>query len=262
MTLLLFTFALLVPSAASSSEPPAAPARPRVVLRTSEGPVVLELFPDLAPNTVARFLARNHAGLQLCQSWVGGWQTFGCEPFDPDGPGRPKAPGKEPPLREEIDAAAMGLAARRADDPEPVHELWQQQILPRYIELKQHGKPIPPGLQRLKDQFARTGPAAEAELEGKSRLWLLEQLGFVFRAGASPLPVVRGAVATATLWPGEADERFLVALAAVPQFDGRATVFGRVVGGWDTLAKIEAIPTDHRRRTAHPVLTLELEVIE
>lgn len=262
MNFLLLAFVLLAPVAASPSEPAAAPARPRVLLRTSEGPVVLELFPDLAPATVARFLARNHAGLQLCQSWAGGWQTFGCAPFDPDGPGRPKAPGKEPPLGEEIDAAAMGLAARPADDLAPVHELWQQQILPRYIELKQHGKPIPPGLQRLADQFARKGPAAEAALEGKSRLWLLEQLGFAFRAGASPLPVERGAVATATLWPGEADERFLVALAAVPEFDGRATVFGRVVGGWDTLAKIEKIPTDHRRRTKRPVLTLGLEVLE
>jgi cyclophilin family peptidyl-prolyl cis-trans isomerase len=256
---LLAPFVALGPVSAAASGPV---DRPRAVLRTSEGPIVLELFADLCPETVARFLARNHAGLQLCQSWAGGWQTFGCVPFDPRGPERPQAPGKEPLLLPEIDARAMGLDARRADDPESAHDLWQQQILPRYVDLKQHGRPIPAGLQRLADLFAAKGPAAEAELDGRSRLWLLEQLGFVFRRGASPLPVTRGAVATPTLWPGEADERFMIALATVPEFDGRATVFGRVVEGWETLAKIERIPTDHRRRTERPVFTLGLEKTE
>jgi len=57
---LLCTLALMLPLAAQVPAPPAAtpapPAKPRVQLLTSYGPIVVELEPDLAPKTVANFL--------------------------------------------------------------------------------------------------------------------------------------------------------------------------------------------------------------
>ncbi|UCF67433.1 MAG: peptidylprolyl isomerase, partial [Acidobacteriota bacterium] len=60
--------------------------------------------------------------------------------------------------------------------------------------------------------------------------------------------------ATASIWPGEADARFLVALEDVPEREGRATVFGRLVEGWPTLAAIARAPVDKSHRPVEPVL--------
>ncbi|HEX5487572.1 MAG TPA: peptidylprolyl isomerase [Rhodanobacteraceae bacterium] len=44
------------PATASSSAAPAAPAHPQVEIKTSMGDIVIELFPDKSPKTVANFL--------------------------------------------------------------------------------------------------------------------------------------------------------------------------------------------------------------
>ncbi len=44
------------PAPATSAAAPAAPAHPQVELKTSQGDIVIELFPDKAPKTVANFL--------------------------------------------------------------------------------------------------------------------------------------------------------------------------------------------------------------
>ncbi|MGH8111740.1 MAG: peptidylprolyl isomerase [Rhodanobacteraceae bacterium] len=50
------------PASASSSAAPAALAHPQVELRTSQGDIVIELFPDKSPKTVANFLAYVKSG--------------------------------------------------------------------------------------------------------------------------------------------------------------------------------------------------------
>jgi cyclophilin family peptidyl-prolyl cis-trans isomerase len=90
-------------------------------------------------------------------------------------------------------------------------------------------------------------------VEGWTRLRYFEAVGFHYASGRSALPVTRGAVATASLWPGEADERFLLALTEIPEREGRATVFGRVVDGWATLEALERAPVDKSHRTLDPV---------
>ncbi|MGH8215128.1 MAG: peptidylprolyl isomerase, partial [Rhodanobacteraceae bacterium] len=44
------------PASAASTAAPEAPAHPQVALKTSMGDIVIELFPDKAPKTVANFL--------------------------------------------------------------------------------------------------------------------------------------------------------------------------------------------------------------
>jgi cyclophilin family peptidyl-prolyl cis-trans isomerase/HEAT repeat protein len=51
-----------VPNPIGAAEVPAPAARPRVRLETERGPVVIELRPDVAPTTVARFLGLVEAG--------------------------------------------------------------------------------------------------------------------------------------------------------------------------------------------------------
>jgi cyclophilin family peptidyl-prolyl cis-trans isomerase len=60
MKVLLMCLALLVPAFAGAADP--ATANPRVVIKTSEGDITLQLFADKAPVTVANFLSYVDSG--------------------------------------------------------------------------------------------------------------------------------------------------------------------------------------------------------
>jgi cyclophilin family peptidyl-prolyl cis-trans isomerase len=246
---------------------------PRVRIRTSVGAVTVELYPREAPRTVARFLARAglgpkpegipevvaYAGLALCESRAFGFFVLGCLPFDASD-GRPaRAPGREPPLGDEIDAVAMGLGDRKIASIPERDWLWQREIFPRSFKLEEAGRPVPAGLSALVQAVEREGTGAMTRLDGMSRQAYLEAVGYRFTRGASRHRVTRGALATANFWPGEADERFLLALADLPDRDGRATVFGRVLEGWDTLDAIARIPVDKGHRPKTPVTITGME---
>jgi cyclophilin family peptidyl-prolyl cis-trans isomerase len=251
--------------------PPAAENPPRVAVHTSEGCFALELYPELAPANVRLFLAA--AGLAdppsggtagewrdsiVCESRAHGFLVFGCVP--PARPaGKPRPVERSAPTPDEIDAAAMGLAADAILDPREVEGLWQREMVPRWRTLEARGEPIPPRLDRLVRDLRRRGMVATGQLAGQSRLWYLETLGYRFRAGASPLRVERGAVATAARWPGEADARFLVALSDIPERSGRATVFGQVVEGWSTLERIAAQPVTKSHVPREPIAIERVE---
>ncbi len=253
----------LVPALAGSRP---APAAPKVVIETDHGAFSVELYPRWAPQAVSRFLARGglgppppgtpeaapYAGSMLCEERAHGFLVFGCLPWSPGDVTPPRAPGREPRQDDEIDGKAMGLAGQRISNPVEEGWLWQREVFPRYLRLHDEGKTIPAGLESLVDAVRRRGIAATSVLDGMSRLAYLEALGYRFERGGSPLRVLKGCLATANFWPGEADERFLLALADLPERDGRATVFGRVVAGWETLDAMEKIPVDksHRPRAS------------
>ncbi len=250
---------------APANEPPAPATRPRVEVRTSVGPFVVELFPELAPRNVELFLERaglrprregvgNLVGSEVCASWPHGYLVFGCLPAEPGRPSRPIPESVRAP--DEIDGVAMGLGEEILDDPARVDLLWQLELWPRVLALEGAGRPLPRGLAHLAEQIRREGPAAARSILGWSRLRLLEAAGWRWTPGGSPLRVRRGVLATANRWPGEADARFLVALADLPERDGRATVWGRVVAGWTTLDAIADIPLDNEHRPRQPVTIL------
>lgn len=230
---------------------------------TTSGPITVELDPDRAPETVARFLGRAAAyeGLVLCESRAHGFLVFGCTAEEPPPGVKPSPPAGEPPLPDEIDAEAMGLAHRKIEGNPERDRLWQQEVFPRASALEEAGRPLPKGLRALVEAVRREGTGAFTRLDGMSRKAYLEALGYEFRSGASPHRVLRGALATASLWPGEADGRFLVALADLPDRDGRATVFGRVVEGWGVLDAIARIPVDKGHRPREPVRLVKVERI-
>lgn len=253
-----------------SAEPPtAAPPEPPedavpVVVETSHGSFVIELYPDLAPRTVSRFLKRTdgadaenalrYAGLRVCESRPHGHLIFGCLPPRDPAVG-PRPPEAEPPIPDEIDAVEMGLDERVLSDPVRIDWLWQQEIYPRYRALRAQNQPVPEGLRGLVSAIEERGPQqAISILSGKTWLWYLRAIGYEFDPDGSPLRFERGAVATASYWPGEADARFLIALTRIPERDGRATVFGRVVSGWETIDRILQIPLDKSNVPRKPVV--------
>ncbi|HHN73930.1 MAG TPA: hypothetical protein ENK10_01750 [Acidobacteria bacterium] len=242
----------------------------RVVLRTSLGEVEIALFADRAPATVERFLARagighaaapvSLAGTVVCQLRAAGWVTFGCRP--PAAPGLPpEISGRAVDQPDEIDARAMGLDRRGLGDAASRGNLWQLEIYPRYRKLIDAGRSVPPGLEALIEGVRRRGMEGVRVLEGRSRMWLLEALGFEYCEGCSPWPVQRGAVATANLWPGEADERFLLAFGDLPARDGRATVFGRVVKGWEVLEAMQQLEVSKSHVPVKPIYLEEIALV-
>ncbi len=63
--------------------------------------------------------------------------------------------------------------------------------------------------------------------------------GYTLRDEIGLLPARRGILAMAASEPDAAGSQFLILLSDQPQLDGKLTVFGEVVGGWEVLDAIE-----------------------
>ncbi|KAF2401082.1 cyclophilin-like protein [Trichodelitschia bisporula] len=58
----------------------------------------------------------------------------------------------------------------------------------------------------------------------------------------------RGVASMANKGPDTNGSQFFITLAPQPQLDGKNTVFGRVIDGWETLEKLEKVPVDGKNR--------------
>lgn len=63
----------------------------------------------------------------------------------------------------------------------------------------------------------------------------------------------RGMVSMANKGPATNGSQFFLTFAAAPHLDGKNTVFGRVLEGWDVMDKMEDIPVDKKSRPQEAV---------
>ena len=61
--------------------------------------------------------------------------------------------------------------------------------------------------------------------------------------------------------PDSGESSFSILLADAPHLDGKYTIFGRLVGGWETLELIESMPRDSRNQPEPRIEILKAEVI-
>lgn len=63
----------------------------------------------------------------------------------------------------------------------------------------------------------------------------------------------RGILSMANKGPSTNGSQFFVTFVAAPHLDGKNTVFGRVLDGWETLDTMEAVEVDRKNRPQQPI---------
>ena len=225
-----------------------------VTVTTADGSFTIELDPKHAPETVAYFLDTLSAyeGSTICRLQNPQYLMLGCSAEDDrQRPPQPIA-ASPPPPPDEIDGVALALNEIVLDDPAVVHTRWQREIYPRSRALKEDAREAPEGLAAWIRDFEENGEAATTSIQGITELEYLKGLGYEYRNGGSAVPFDQRVVTTAGKFPGETDARFMIGLSRQPQYDGRVTVFGHIIKGWDTIERIQRLKLDKTRRPVEP----------
>lgn len=229
-------------------------ANPLVLIQTTRGDIVVELFPAEAPRTVENFLALAEGskpftdpatGAQVQRPFYDGLSFhriiagFMIQGGSPTG-GGDGGPGFT--IADEINAQSLGLDQMPLIDaegyPSPLlgisdQTAFQQTILkPLYESM---------GIRSDADVAQRSGEI-EARLRGMSLKSFYELLGYRYsNSGLSRAPL-RGMLAMAGNGPGTAGSQFFLTLADTPWLTGRHTVFGKLRAGQAVLDSIGRVP--------------------
>ena len=240
----------------------------RVVITTSMGPVVAELFDDEAPVTVANFLGLAQGekaftdpktnmetkrpfydGLIFHRVIKGFMIQGGC----PLGQGT-SGPGYK--FKDEINAKSLGLDREMAMVGEGINPLigYMQRDLMRVV--------IRPRMEAL-------GVTAESSMEQQQKVFdgvlkevralslqdFFEKLGYAYENTLPPShKPLRGVLAMANSGPGTNGSQFFINLGDTPHLAGKHTVFGKVVSGMEVVDAIGNVAVAEGDRPKEPVV--------
>lgn len=241
---------------------------PLVLIQTTRGDLVVELFPAEAPRTVESFLALAEGSKPFLDAATGaqvqrpfydglsfhriaaGFMIQGGSPTGGDDGG----PGFT--LPDEINALSLGLDQMALIDaegyPHPLLGIadqgaFQQSILkPLYEEM---------GIRSEADIAARSSEI-ETRLRGMSLKTFYELLGYRYNENGMSRAPLRGMLAMAGNGPGTAGSQFFITLADAPWLTGRHTVFGKLRAGQAVLDAIGRVPVDSGQHPLEAVTIL------
>ncbi|MAM71137.1 MAG: peptidylprolyl isomerase [Gammaproteobacteria bacterium] len=272
---------LLLASAASYSQTEQDPAslrenpdNPLVEIQTSMGNIILELFPQEAPLTVANFIELAEGekaftdpdtGEMVTRPYFDG-QVFHrvIDNFMIQG-GSPTGLGNGTPgftFEDEINARALGLDRMQAIDeegvPHPFLRIGSQEQFQAAI---------------LSPLLAEMGISSQEELEAslaevEERVLSLsvqdvyENQGYEYTQTVMSRMPVRGVIAMANAGPNTNGSQFFINLVDTEWLAGKHTVFGRVRQGMDVVDAIGATPTDDSDRPLEEVRIIQIREIE
>ena len=102
---------------------------------------------------------------------------------------------------------------------------------------------------RLIPNFMVQGGSPASDPKSKSSTSIFND-GGLFEDEFSPAlrHNVRGIVSMANKGPNMNGSQFFITFAPAPHLDGKNTVFGKVLEGWETLDDIEKMPVDKKSR--------------
>jgi peptidyl-prolyl cis-trans isomerase A (cyclophilin A) len=267
LALVLTVLSFVTASLAEEAAKPAAPTHTRVVITTSMGTVVAELFDDQAPTTVANFIALAEGekpftdpttnmevkrpfydGLVFHRVIKGFMIQGGC----PLGQGN-SGPGYK--FKDEINAKSLGLDKEMAmvgDDLHPQCQYMQRDFMRLVLrpKMEELGITQDSPMEQKEKAFTQVLQVARA----MSLQDFYEKVGYVYDSSLPPSSKpLRGVLAMANSGPGTNGSQFFINLGDTPHLTGKHTVFGKVVAGMEVVDAIGNVATQPGDRPTVPV---------
>ncbi|KAF2861702.1 cyclophilin-like protein [Piedraia hortae CBS 480.64] len=102
--------------------------------------------------------------------------------------------------------------------------------------------------------IVQTGSPASAGIKSSPSIY-----GFPFEdeIRSSLRHNAKGILSMANKGPGTNGSQFFITLAPAPHLDGKNSVFGRVIDGWETLDELEKTEVDAKGRPANQKVTVD-----
>lgn len=266
------------PPAGGSSDVADAPgkeasANPKVLIKTNQGNIELELFQKAAPETVANFIGLAEGtkeftdpktGEKVKRHYYDGLTFHRVIPDFMIQGGCPLGTGSGDPgykFEDEINADALGLSDELAvpnGQPHP-HLLirsqsqFQTQILsPLFQKL---------GIENQEDLNKRIDEVRGA-MEKLTLKEAYEGMGYKFQSGLPSEKPMRGVIAMANSGPNTNGSQFFINVADTPHLTGKHTVFGKVVSGMDVADKISKVKTASGAKPVEPVIIESIRLVK
>ncbi len=250
---------------------------PRIVIKTSMGDITAELWPNVAPNTVASFLGlaegrgtftdrRTKKQVTITKPFYDGLgfhrviKNFMLQGGCPKGTGMGDAGYW---FNDEINAKALGLDKKmvlQGGKPHPWIGVrsqtdWQRNVL--LPVLKSMGiQPTDVATQKARQNEIKT------KLETMSLLDLYVCQGYQYDGTLPSKPPVKGVLAMANSGPNTNGSQFFINLADTPWLTGKHTVFGKVVGGMDIVEKIGEVKVGAGAKPVEPVKIISIRQVK
>jgi cyclophilin family peptidyl-prolyl cis-trans isomerase len=247
---------------------------PLIVISTNRGDMLLELFEDEAPQTVANFLGLANGtkaftdpatGQQVMRPFYDGLifhrviDGFMIQGGSPTGDGE-GTPGYE--FADEINAESLGLDKMMLIDaqgvPNPVlgirsqSDFQQRVLMPLYKKL---------GITSQESLTARV-----AEVDERLRTMTVKEnyelLGYRYITTVMSRAPVRGVIAMANSGPDTNGSQFFINLADTEWLTGKHTVFGKVRAGLDVLDAIGKTPVNAESRPTQDVIIQSIRPLQ
>ncbi len=238
---------------------------PVVLMKTSQGNVRLELWPDAAPETVKNFidLAEGRkafkdakSGKEVTKPFYDGLtfhrviKDFMIQGGCPLGTGT-AGPGYQ--FKDEVNAVGLGLNeldAIRDGQTHPWLLIRSQEDFQRLV--------LGPALQKMGIKTEEEFKAKMEEIQKTVNAMSLQDVyanqGYVFDKSLAPKKPLKGVIAMANSGPNTNGSQFFINVADTPHLTGKHTVFGKVIEGMDIVDKISKLETDASSKPNTPVV--------
>tara|TARA_B100000029_G_scaffold483896_1_gene535524 strand:+ start:1370 stop:2311 length:942 start_codon:yes stop_codon:yes gene_type:complete len=235
---------------------------PIATIKTNMGDIVIELYEDAAPNTVASFVSLADSNFYNGVIFHRIIKGFMAQGGDPQGTGT-GGPGYR--FANEINGKALGLdeIPAQADAQQlqqaAQQELWRRKGINSQKELQEFLEKIRED-KELEDELNEEFRVIYAEMakEGSSQLSSLKAKGYAFDESLPSVSNKYGTISMANAGPGTNGSQFFINHTDNVFLDGMHTVFGKVIEGMNVVDRICNLPTDGRDRPVQDVEMVEV----
>ncbi len=237
---------------------------PLILLDTSMGEMIIELYKDSAPKTVDNFLGLAQGKKKFLDPKTGKWvkrfyydglifhrviPNFMIQGGDILGNGT-GGPGYK--FEDEISAVALGLDKLKIKDFN-YYQNDMQNLITKELQLRTIND-----FQKKRGQIERKAKTlSEISVEE-----LLSRIGYSFKNELRSIPVDKYTLAMANSGPNTNGSQFFINLVHNKHLYGKHTVFGKVLKGRSVADKIGNVPRNNNDKPLEDVLIKKVSVLQ